>query len=341
MMRITNVRGRRVSSLLCVSECKNVVKAILIRSVLVFLLVAPSACVGITGWPPDQVTIDPCNPTSSDIVTITLSGTWDNSCVPNDVNVSTDGNDIYFDVINKYPPGSMCPTVQTPWSQTQSVGPLLAGSFEVMARLIWDSNAPTPYVPVASFDVRPQVETKIFTDDTIIEADDQTYDGNDIVVGGCTLTVDGSHDFNSMLILSGGILTHSAANPSFDLTITGDMTVDAGGSVNVDGKGHPGGQGPGRGENGHHSAGAGYGGTGGNGSMSTVGGISYGSLTNPLDMGSGGGNAYGGAKGGPGGGLIRLTVNGALMVDGSLAANGSNGISGGYCSGGALVAVSI
>ena len=333
MMRITNVRGRRVSSLLCVSECKNVVKAILIRSVLVFLLVAPSACVGITGWPPDQVTIDPCNPTSSDIVTITLSGTWDNSCVPNDVNVSTDGNDIYFDVIQRYPPGTECATVQTPWSRIQSVGPLPAGSYKLMSCLIQDSNAPTPYVLVASFDVRPAVETATFTTNTLIASDDHTYDGNNIIIDGCTLTVNGEHLFNNLQIINGGILTHSAApsgdpNNRLDLIIMQDLTVDSNSMISAEGKGYSAAQGPEPGTSNAYSNGGGGGHGGRGGSRGSIaGGSIYGLLTHPEELGSGGGYGRSSTAGGTGGGVIELNIGGTFTLDGILNVNGTDGAS--------------
>ena len=48
-----------------------------------------------------------------------------------------------------------------------------------------------------------------FTHDAFISFADQTHDGQDIVVTNCTLTVDGSHAFNSLQVLNGGVLTHS------------------------------------------------------------------------------------------------------------------------------------
>jgi hypothetical protein len=38
-----------------------------------------------------------------------------------------------------------------------------------------------------------------------------TYDGQDIVVSGCTLTVDGPHAFASLLVTNSGAVTHSTA----------------------------------------------------------------------------------------------------------------------------------
>lgn len=49
-----------------------------------------------------------------------------------------------------------------------------------------------------------------FTTDTYIGPNDSSSDGQDIIVTNCTLTVDGAHGFNSLQILNGGVLTHSA-----------------------------------------------------------------------------------------------------------------------------------
>ena len=37
---------------------------------------------------------------------------------------------------------------------------------------------------------------------------DNSFDGQDIVVSGATLTVDGRHSFNSLLLTNGAVLTH-------------------------------------------------------------------------------------------------------------------------------------
>src|SRR5215472_15540229 len=50
----------------------------------------------------------------------------------------------------------------------------------------------------------------VFTTDTYIAATDFSYDGEDISVTNCTLTVEGLHGFNSLQIENGGVLTHSA-----------------------------------------------------------------------------------------------------------------------------------
>jgi hypothetical protein len=48
-----------------------------------------------------------------------------------------------------------------------------------------------------------------FVHDSFISFADSSYDGQDIVVTNCTLTVDGQHTFNSVQLLNGAVLTHS------------------------------------------------------------------------------------------------------------------------------------
>jgi len=135
----------------------------------------------------------------------------------------------------------------------------------------------------------------------------------------------------SVQINSGGILTYSQGGSGLDLTITGDMTINAGGSIDITGKGYGPASGPGAGESysivwvgRSSSGGAGYGGVGGGSAHSASGGLPYGSVTMPVDPGSGGGDSVT-AFGGSGGGAIRLMVTGTLTVDGNLIGNGANG----------------
>jgi len=126
----------------------------------------------------------------------------------------------------------------------------------------------------------------VFTAATQIAVDNHTYDGTDVTVDGCMLTIDGAHGFSNFEIVNGGSVTHSPS-AGLLLAISGDMAVEAGASISVDGKGYASGSGPGRGGNGSNAGGAGHGGKGGNGSA--AGGGVYDSLDDPSMPGSGGG----------------------------------------------------
>ena len=150
-----------------------------------------------------------------------------------------------------------------------------------------------------------------------------TVDDNGVFVSDVPLEIGG------ITVNSGGVLTYSTGGADLDLTITGNLTVNPGGSIFANGKGYGSDGGPGAGGSGdtiRAGGGAGYGGSGGS-SYYAPGGSPYGSISEPSDLGSGGGHGRGTqwATGGAGGGAIRLMVGGTLSVDGALTANGKNG----------------
>ena len=81
-------------------------------------------------------------------------------------------------------------------------------------------------------------------------------------------------------------------------------------------------------------AGGTYGGWGGSGSSGVVGSV-YGDMTNPTEPGAGGGAAGSSYRGGNGGGLVRLTVDGTCTHNGTILADGGNGGGGDIAGGGA------
>ena len=182
-------------------------------------------------------------------------------------------------------------------------------------------------------------QNKIFTSNTTIS--DNSYEGWDITVRGCTVTINGSHTFASLIVENNGIVTHSAATaPGLNLTITGNCRIDQGSAIKADGLGYPAAQGPGAGQSGtgdNRGVGGGYGGMGTYGNGNPFFGKCYGSITEPTDFGSGGGKGRSGTDlGGAGGGAIRLTVFGSLTVNGKITANGQGSSYGGGGSGGSI-----
>jgi hypothetical protein len=255
----------------------------------------------------------------------------------------------------------------------------------------------------------------IFATNAAIGALDTNYEGADIVISNCTVTVDGAHSFASLLITNGGVLTHSffpngtssiifnvtnepqilsSTNPAtllntnislplvvtdlsgdttytnnvdyvvvpqpngttqlqwtntssipdgatvlvsyswsyvvaagLNLTVTGNVAVANGGSINANGNGYASGMGSGAGATSTGSfadgSGAGYGGNGGNSASNAIGGVCYGSVSQPASLGSGGGASYAGS-GGNGGGLIQIVAGGNVSLDGMILANGAD-----------------
>lgn len=268
----------------------------------------------------------------------------------------------------------------------------------------------------------------VFTNNTAIGPFDTRYDGADIAISNCTVIVSGAHGFASLLVGSGGTLTHSfwpdgpivttltvanepqvlfgtspatlsntnivsplvvtdisqittysngvdyvqtslpdgttqiqrtdtSAIPDgatvlvsyswddvtpagLNLSVTGDVAVTSGGSINVNGIGHGAGLGTGQGSSSagafYDGSGAGHGGNGGNSASNAVGGVCYDSLYQPAILGSGGGASYAGS-GGNGGGLIQIVAGGNVKIDGVITANGAgaaNSRAGGGAGGG-------
>ena len=160
-----------------------------------------------------------------------------------------------------------------------------------------------------------------------------------VVSGGGSLTIPATSRLvgNTARTFTGvtvtGTLTHTsnttvaATNYKLDYTVNGDLEISSGGAVNADYKGYMSGNGPGTpAAQGSNNGGGGYGGIGGNGS-SYSGGPTYGSSTEPTDLGSGGGDynteTY---LAGAGGGAVKLTVSGAMTIPTgtSVSANGQN-----------------
>ncbi len=147
------------------------------------------------------------------------------------------------------------------------------------------------------------------------------------VTQGGRVEIDTTVDFGAVLVQAGGVIAPVAGNPSFQLRAVGHIEIEAGGAIDATALGHPTSTGPGAGmEAPYYASGAGYGGRGGNSGTGVPGGSAYGSRFTPLDMGSGGGahtTYY--QPGGAGGGVLRITAGGTLIVNGAVRADGSDG----------------
>jgi hypothetical protein len=195
-----------------------------------------------------------------------------------------------------------------------------------------------------------QTQAALFFTDTTIGAADTNYDGQDIVVIGCTLTIDGSHGFSDLLVIERGVVTCSPLDTNNDgglsLSVSNNLIIEAGSAIDVQGLGFGSGLGLGAGgsleatnsEYGFYflsGGGGAYGGTGGSSVGGAPGGPAFGQPASPTYSGSGGGEGFG--NGGAGGGLVTLTIGAALVVDGEINADGGDGVnlaSGGGSGGG-------
>jgi hypothetical protein len=126
-----------------------------------------------------------------------------------------------------------------------------------------------------------------------------------------------------LTIAAGGLVDHSKNEGvelyKIDLTVMGDLVIQKGGAINVDGRGYAAQYGPGKFIAGN--GGGSHGGTGGGRYSADIGGLTtYGSITSPTNLGSGG-SYYNVDPKSDGGGAVRLTVNGATTVNGAISAN--------------------
>ena len=190
-------------------------------------------------------------------------------------------------------------------------------------------------------------EVVAITSDTEIAG--AAFEGRNLRVVGATLTLVGPHAFGNVELLSGAVLTHreTTQTEAYGVELSAwTLTVDASSRVDVTGRGYLGGDRSGLGSTAHTAGfapgsqggtGGGYGGLGGKygGSGSAQPNPVYGSLTNPVDLGSGGG-AWAGAGGDGGGRVLVGAIN--VVVDGQIAANGavSSGSASGEGSGGSI-----
>ncbi|MEY4745232.1 MAG: hypothetical protein RL272_1177, partial [Candidatus Parcubacteria bacterium] len=141
------------------------------------------------------------------------------------------------------------------------------------------------------------------------------------ITGTGTLTLDSNTtttgtyaavDFSTLTIASGGLLTADgkgcAGSGNYSMYPTAANVCST--TVSTYGIG---------------SGGGGHGGAGGAGSIA-AGGPTYGSASNPLFFGSSGGGTNAGTFGANGGGVIKVTVSGTLTLNGTISANGNNGV---------------
>jgi hypothetical protein len=126
-----------------------------------------------------------------------------------------------------------------------------------------------------------------------------------------------------------GLLTHVGNTTTFkhrvNLQIGGDLTVAAGGRIDVTAMGYTNGYGPGTPGGNDRRSGASHGGKGAQGATTTTWpGETYDSVIAPTNLGSGG-VAISGVNSTCGGGAVLLNVGRTTRIDGLIVANGTNG----------------
>ncbi|MEA3515140.1 MAG: hypothetical protein U9R34_06685 [Nanoarchaeota archaeon] len=209
---------------------------------------------------------------------------------------------------------------------------LVVGDNWILSCSAYDSENNSDWLNSSSLTIK-KCGTMLNVTNSIIINSSQSSTNYDCVYvqDGGTLILDVPFEVNNeMIVYNGGTVTHSSNTNAqvnwLNMTVA-NLTIESGGSIDVTKKGYSNSNGPGQGIDGSYPGGGGYGGNGGDGSGTAVGGSSYGSLTQPVDLGSGSGgnNVYNKYVDGHGGGAVKLDVSGTLIIDGSIIANGGKG----------------
>lgn len=213
------------------------------------------------------------------------------------------------------------------------------------------------YVPIAFWNYAAPTSAGAYTftaNTTITDANYNTYKNYDITVNtGVTLTFQTTQQVQWFSLTMNGTsaIVQSACTSSvcypINIAIASNMAIASSAKISGDGAGYLGGNLSGSPSyygytygnttsGGAYYNGGSYGGYGG--SYSTMNEL-YGSVTQPTDMGSGGGSYPGNYNGSSGGGAIKLTISGTLTLGGTITANGQDATSayyGGCGSGGSV-----
>ena len=232
------------------------------------------------------------------------------------------------------------------WQATTSITTPAAGTPFSITAVVSDANTEHDVtLPIAI----TLVDADVFVDErvqAITAADVATYENKTIVVRGATarLVPHVPITLKNVIMLQGGkvetLSTTTTVEHKLDLTITENLYIDCASSIDVTGRGYLGGWGlsaDGSGKN-NDSRGrtvgntvtggattfssASHGGVGGIDAGAGTTNATYGSITDPTDLGAGGGGATNGTAGASGGGVIKLqgdtfAIAGAIRADGN------------------------
>jgi uncharacterized protein (TIGR03437 family) len=115
---------------------------------------SPGMTFTISQPPTAQIAISPANPTTNDDITIQLSGTWPDGCVPMNPQLTVNGNELRIDTTNA---SQVCATVLTPWTLNVPAGKRAAGNYTV--RVVHTANSVARELGTRAFTVNNPAPT--------------------------------------------------------------------------------------------------------------------------------------------------------------------------------------
>lgn len=107
------------------------------------------AVFAIRQLPAAQIVLTLNAPTTNDVITAQLSGSWPDGCIPQNPQVSLVGNEVRISTSN---PSQACTAAVTPWSLTSSFGPLSAAG-NYLVRVFYTSPIGTAEIGQSNFAV--------------------------------------------------------------------------------------------------------------------------------------------------------------------------------------------
>ncbi|MFC3149440.1 Ig-like domain-containing protein [Litoribrevibacter euphylliae] len=168
-------------------------------------------------------------------------------------------------------------------------------------------------------------ETITISESTTILAQDDSYDGSDLIIDGATLTIQGEHNFNSLSLINSSVIKHQqGASDKLVLNVVAEFSISSNSSINLNGLGL------GYTEDAGYQTGGSHGGRGGF-FIDDVSTSEIGSFAQPASFGMGGRGTEGTNNTSYGGGAVKIKA-GTLTLNGRIFANGN--YTGSYIGGG-------
>jgi parallel beta-helix repeat protein len=165
---------------------------------LIVALALLNGSINARGWVFPECTIDPPNPTSADAFTFTFGGIWFDTCVPDHLSVEVVESSIKVDV-HIQPEIPVCFDAETPWTLSETIGPLPSGTYTVLGTLYhfddpepWYVDTPICDIVVSESEPAGTPVGGLICEDTTWTAKDGPYCVTSSIVVGCgaTLTIE-------------------------------------------------------------------------------------------------------------------------------------------------------